>query len=266
MVIINSYSRISLLSGIHVSPQQIENILSIDNSPISIESICSNLKLSKNNEQIRLAFNNLNAERRRDLLESWLYLLQQRTEHDYNVELCVTGINSEKFKNSNISETYQTFLDLIKSAKMRIIIIGYIITNGEKILIERLERRLEDGVHLHIVTNNLLPLIEQNLYSFYHKWLNIPNYNLSLWNYQSENSLMHIKCMLIDSNVVYVGSSNFTKGGMTRNIELGLVLRERTIIENIERIYSYLTSLKYNSDIQRVTYTSLMQNKDIGAG
>jgi phosphatidylserine/phosphatidylglycerophosphate/cardiolipin synthase-like enzyme len=53
---------------------------------------------------------------------------------------------------------------------------------------------------------------------------------------------LHAKCVVVDSQNVFVSSANFTEAAHDRNIEIGLLLRSRLLAERIVRHFDVLAS------------------------
>jgi hypothetical protein len=51
---------------------------------------------------------------------------------------------------------------------------------------------------------------------------------------------LHAKCIVIDSEHVFVSSANFTEAAQQRNIELGILLHSRSIGERVTRFFAAL--------------------------
>jgi phosphatidylserine/phosphatidylglycerophosphate/cardiolipin synthase-like enzyme len=44
----------------------------------------------------------------------------------------------------------------------------------------------------------------------------------------ANNSLMHIKCLIVDAHELLIGSANFTGSGMRKNYEIGILIKGET--------------------------------------
>jgi len=53
-------------------------------------------------------------------------------------------------------------------------------------------------------------------------------------------AVLHSKCILVDSEELFVSSANFTDAAQHRNVELGLLLRSRSIAQQALRFFDSL--------------------------
>jgi phosphatidylserine/phosphatidylglycerophosphate/cardiolipin synthase-like enzyme len=53
---------------------------------------------------------------------------------------------------------------------------------------------------------------------------------------------LHAKCIVVDGEHVFVSSANFTERGQTKNIELGLILRSRSVGLRIQEFFDQYVS------------------------
>jgi phosphatidylserine/phosphatidylglycerophosphate/cardiolipin synthase-like enzyme len=56
----------------------------------------------------------------------------------------------------------------------------------------------------------------------------------------SESSVLHAKCVLIDSEELLMTSANFTDAAHHRNVEAGVLVRSRSIGEQVARFFDGL--------------------------
>jgi phosphatidylserine/phosphatidylglycerophosphate/cardiolipin synthase-like enzyme len=94
-------------------------------------------------------------------------------------------------------------------------------------------------------------------------WLNDSTLNFHLWSYEAEDKmeLMHVKCMIADNSVAYIGSANFSYGGSKRNIEIGLIIRDGPTLQALEDVFRYLTSGNVD-EVKLINYT-LLRKSDV---
>jgi phosphatidylserine/phosphatidylglycerophosphate/cardiolipin synthase-like enzyme len=51
---------------------------------------------------------------------------------------------------------------------------------------------------------------------------------------------IHAKLILVDRNIAYVGSANLTDTSLHYNLELGLLIREDSLISDLNRMFDYM--------------------------
>lgn len=152
----------------------------------------------------------------------------------------VTGIDPESLS-IHVIDTNQAFLELIRSARTQIIIMGYRFTeHGDDHFIEILNEALERGKRVYLLTDHLYEQ-EPHLRKFFGKLMTKHHGLFKLWTYEDDGqSLMHIKSMLIDDERVYIGSANFSKRGISKNLELGIIIYEDETIKTVKTIFNWL--------------------------
>ena len=62
----------------------------------------------------------------------------------------------------------------------------------------------------------------------------------SLASDPAKRSALHAKCVVVDSEEVFVSSANFTEAAQQRNIEIGLLLRSPAIASQVSRFFESL--------------------------
>jgi phosphatidylserine/phosphatidylglycerophosphate/cardiolipin synthase-like enzyme len=55
---------------------------------------------------------------------------------------------------------------------------------------------------------------------------------------------LHVKCVVVDKEVAFVSSANFTEAAQARNIEIGILLRSRTLSEQLANYFQVLAHRK----------------------
>ena len=55
-------------------------------------------------------------------------------------------------------------------------------------------------------------------------------------------AILHAKCVVVDSETVFVSSANFTGSGQERNIEVGVLVRSRSLGERLSRHFEALVA------------------------
>ena len=255
---LNFERRLTTLMGIEITYDEIKTLLTKKiNSTITGDQIPDILGLTGPRRiTVQRAFESIDSQSIKNLLESWLVLLKYKSHQAISPTLCLTGINPEGYQ-IQVCDTYQTFLDLVKKAKKRIIIIGYHFTDGNEELIKRLDERLKkDRIEIKVLTDHLISSIADGNHRFLRRWLKDTNLRFKLFSYEHPDikELMHVKCMLVDDEAIYIGSANFSYSGVKKNIELGIVLWDKDVNKTIDSVFmnfindsaNYIEEIKYS--------------------
>jgi hypothetical protein len=197
------------------------------------------------------------------LLQAWRFTLEIRKAVSISPRVCLTGINPEGF-GQPLLDTFQAFQEVISSARKRLIIIGYRLNDGDKALMNSLEMGMrERKLEVILLTDHLLDRLRERDQNRMLGWLNDSTLNFHLWSYEAEDKmeLMHVKCMIADNSVAYIGSANFSYGGSKRNIEIGLIIRDGPTLQALEDVFRYLTSGNVD-EVKLINYT-LLRKSDV---
>lgn len=155
------------------------------------------------------------------------------------------------------SETVSDDIEqLLAAARREVIVISPYFVPGQRglALAQSLRRR---GVKLRVLTNSLAatdaPAVHIG-YARYRKALlemgvelfelrpQIGSPRSSVGPFGSSRSSLHAKALVIDRNIVLVGSMNMDPRSANLNSEIGLVLRDRAIAEQLVRLYDDVTA------------------------
>jgi phosphatidylserine/phosphatidylglycerophosphate/cardiolipin synthase-like enzyme len=60
----------------------------------------------------------------------------------------------------------------------------------------------------------------------------------SLEERSAERAAMHAKVIIVDNARVFISSANFTEAAQERNIEVGLVIRSRTLADQLTKYFA----------------------------
>lgn len=158
-----------------------------------------------------------------------------------------------------INDTSATMHSLIESAESELLLVGYAIHNAQ-ILFEHIHNKMNSNKNLEVtfclninreIGDNSLDsqIITRFIDEFKHKywtWKEIPNIYYDPRSLKRENfihSSLHAKCIIADRSSALITSANFTKAAQERNIELGILIRYKPMVE---RIRNYFEGLKAN--------------------
>ena len=70
------------------------------------------------------------------------------------------------------------------------------------------------------------------------------HYPRSLESEPRRRACLHAKCVAVDSEIAFVSSANFTEAAHERNIEVGLLIRSRSVAERVVRHFEGLVDRK----------------------
>ena len=56
-------------------------------------------------------------------------------------------------------------------------------------------------------------------------------------------SVLHAKCVIIDGQILFISSANFTGSAQLRNIELGVLLQSAELASQAERFFDGLVGM-----------------------
>lgn len=120
---------------------------------------------------------------------------------------------------------------MIDSARNELLLTAYILSDFE--LIERIHDALARGVRVRIIMNS--PKDQQfrdaleRLRAFESQY---PHMKISGFN----EAVMHAKVLVVDRKSALVSSANLTVSGMTRNYEMGFLVHDEDIAQQVESI------------------------------
>jgi len=155
--------------------------------------------------------------------------------------IAVTGVEPGVLP-SHIVDTNAAFLELLQSSNNEIIIMGYRFTKHSKNeFIDNIKQALEEGKRVHLLTDHV-SILEDYLKEFFANMLNSYRRRFNLWSYEDNgDTIMHIKSIVIDSDRMYLGSANFSRRGITENIEMGAIMYEKDAIRTVKALFKWLT-------------------------
>ncbi len=238
-------SRLKDLSNIDIPRDRLKYLIDEKRDGKDLTHIIDEMNLTTNKKiQTKSAFEGLDDELETALLESWHHMISDKDEKK-EVRISATGFDPEGFSGRRVSDTSIVFKELVKRAKRKIVIIGYRFNDSESDFIDLLyERMKKDSIIVQILIDHLSERIDDGRHDFLLDWLDDDSLNVNIWSYEhpGDNELMHIKSILIDDHTAYMGSANFSYGGVRKNIELGVVLADPGTTETLQSIFRYMTS------------------------
>lgn len=150
------------------------------------------------------------------------------------IEICWTG----KTENRHIRKTGPALSQIILSAKRSILIVGYAINVNMKGIMEDLEAKSKEGVKLIFMIDRLEEKRD------FLEWASRLPYPPQLYDRQEDPndplSSLHIKCVIVDDKKAMFGSANLTYHGMKANRELGIIIKDETVVKTIVSLLNEL--------------------------
>ena len=144
---------------------------------------------------------------------------------------------------------------LIEDAREEILLVGYAVHNGKR-LFEPLARKLASQPGLRVWfcldisrrqgdTSLAFEIVRRFAHEFSAKhwpWEPKPEvyYDPRALGDGRERASMHAKCMVVDRQVAFITSANFTEAAQKRNVEAGLIVRLEPLAQ---RVASYFEGL-----------------------
>jgi len=149
--------------------------------------------------------------------------------------------------------------DLFRGAEKSVIVAGYSVHQGQSVfrdLAHRMEELPELKVRLYLDIqrgngDTSLPDEIVRRFSYRFRTTQWPSgkpipavyYDpRSVAADRSQASALHAKCVIIDSERLFVSSANFTEAAQQRNIELGLLLNSEALASRIEKFFGELVT------------------------
>lgn len=153
------------------------------------------------------------------------------TEH---IEICWTG----NTKNRHIRKTAPALSQMIISARRSILIVGYAINAKMGDILQSLEERSNDGVKLVFMINRLEE--KKDFLEWAKRLSNPPELYDKQENPNDPMSSLHVKCVIVDEKMAMFGSANLTFHGMKANRELGIIIKDDSVVKTIVNLLDEL--------------------------
>ena len=185
--------------------------------------------------------------------------LDSRPQLENLVDLVTTGPEAGGVANRS---TAVVVSDMFRNAQTSVLIAGYAVYQGQKVfqaLAERMSQvpALQVRMFLDVPrkrgdTSTADALIARFAHQLKHsEWpsgMPLPQVYCCeqlLKNVTGKARSLHAKCVVIDNQQVFVSSANFTEAGQERNIEVGLLVKSRTVGERLRRFFDALLNTGY---------------------
>lgn len=194
----------------------------------------------------RLAFEGMSVRHLALVLETIVSTRDQKNTPDDLVELVWTGPEPDGVSNR---DTGVVVRELFATAVAEVLIAGFAVYQGKAIfqlLAERMHQlpnlRVQLFLDIHRPRGDISTSSEL-VWKFLSRFRNVewPGERLpelyydprSLSEDQLKRSSMHAKCVVIDRQISFVTSANFTEAAQTRNVEVGVLIKSTTFSEGL---------------------------------
>ena len=182
------------------------------------------------------------------------FQIMNQEKKDEKIELVWSGPG---LSNIPIRLTEQVILDLIKNAKESLFIASFAVYKARNVMNE-MEKAIDKGVKLtflletpesshHKININPIDVIPKKI---------IQNSKILIWTYNNRKidgddqiGTLHGKFIIQDDQRAFISSANLTESAFERNIELGVLIKERNLVKLLrshiaelikENVFSYL--------------------------
>ncbi len=174
-------------------------------------------------------------------------LAAEQRRRDQSIELVWTGPDSHVIP---VLQTGQVLLDLITWAKQNLLIVSYAVFRIPKIR-EALVEAARRGVRIRIV----LDLISASDPKGYNPLRAVGDdvaacSEILYWpedqrppDAEGKRGLLHVKCMVADSERMFLSSANLTDQALRLNMELGVIISGTVHSTNVESHFAELLAL-----------------------
>lgn len=163
-----------------------------------------------------------------------------------SIEICWTGDT----KNRHTRKTGAALSQLILSAKKSILIVGYAISTNMNEITKDLEAKSKEGIKLTFMINRLEEKRD------FLDWARKLPYPPELYNRQEDPnapmSSLHIKCVIVDGKKAMFGSANLTYHGMKANRELGIIIKDESVVRTVVDLLEELKEELVKFDLSEI--------------
>lgn len=145
---------------------------------------------------------------------------------------------------------YYQLINSLKRANSVDIIVSFLMESGVKMLLKELEKALNRGAQIRILTGNYLGITQPSaLYLLKRKLGN----RVDLRFYNDVNRSFHPKAYIFhyyDHNDIFIGSSNISRSALTSGIEWNYRFSDKTDSKNYQKLFDTFEDLFNNHSIK----------------
>jgi cardiolipin synthase len=162
-------------------------------------------------------------------------------------EIIWTGPTNNRFP---VRRLDQVLYDLVSKAQKRIVLVTFAAHRVPR-LCDHLRRAVDRGVELTLIIEREDESEGQLTRDAIEAFRNVPAVkNIYYWplakrerNQAGRPGKLHMKCAIID-DIALIGSANLTDDAFNRNMELGILVRERATVDSISEHFQELIQAK----------------------
>lgn len=187
------------------------------------------------------------------LLQSVAFALEQE-RHKQQLELIWTGPKTPRL---NLRRTDQALIELIHTARQRLLIVSFVVYKARDIL-AALEKAALRGVEITLILESPDASEGRIAYSAIHA-LGASLREKSrvfIWPYakrppapDGKVGSLHAKCAVADGIRLYLSSANLTDYAMNLNMEMGVLLQSEDLPRRVEQLFEELIAGNVLSEI-----------------
>lgn len=180
----------------------------------------------------------------------------RQTSVEDAIDLVTTGPEVRGVTNRDTSVVVQ---ELFRYAQKSVLLAGYAVYQGQQVfqtLADRMQERPDLQVRLfldiqrkHKVTTMASEIVRGFVHRFRREnWPTgrpLPEVYYdprSLEEGRLKKTSLHAKCVVVDSQDVFISSANFTEAAQDRNIEVGILVRSRPTAERLTRFFEAMVA------------------------
>ena len=172
-------------------------------------------------------------------------------------ELIWTGPANNRFP---VRRLDQVLYDLVSTAQKRIVLVTFA-AHRVRLLCDHLTRAVERGVELTLIVESEDESEGQLTRDAIEAFRNVPaeGTHIYYWplakrerNQAGRPGKLHMKCAIVDE-VALIGSANLTDDAFNRNMELGMLVREKATVEAISEHFCELIRAGILVKVQKET-------------
>lgn len=146
--------------------------------------------------------------------------------------------------------TFATALEMVKDAQSEILVVGYVFTEGARLLLEEIARASrERRVRVTVIGNRM----EEHLPALRSTWPPHhpgPRVFSCPVNPRDEMSALHAKVLVCDTSNALITSANFSYHGLHENIEIGV----KIVSSTVERLVEFFNSLIITGQVTELAW------------
>jgi cardiolipin synthase A/B len=163
-------------------------------------------------------------------------------------EIIWTGPANNRFP---VRRLDQVLYDLVSKAENRIVLVTFA-AHRVRHLCDHLTQAVDRGVQLTLITESEGESEGQLTHDAIEAFGNIPAARTRLYywplakrerNQAGRPGKLHMKCAIVD-NAALIGSANLTDDAFNRNMELGMLVREKATVETLSEHFRELIRTK----------------------